>query len=106
MTAFCSVVLCEGQAPFRAEADGARFGFARTDSRKVRALGFFGRKPANGNKGACAPSWSEGTDADDQPAHSQAAGCAAREEEGAGLAAESAKTRRLHPRLYDDAEEA
>jgi small subunit ribosomal protein S12 len=29
----------------------ARFGFARLDSRKVRALDFFGRKPANGNKG-------------------------------------------------------
>jgi ribosomal protein S12 len=41
--------------------------------------------------------------ADDQPAHSQAAGDSAREEEGAGAAAEPAEARRLHPRLYDDA---
>src|ERR1700678_3366070 len=83
----------------------ARFGFARTYSRKVGVLDFWARARER-QQGACAPSWSEGTDADDQPAHSQAAGCAAREEEGAGLAAESAKARRLHPRLHDDAEEA
>ena len=54
----------------------ARFGFARMD--------------------LCdATKWtttrSDVTDADDQPAHSQAAGYAAREEEGAGFAAKPAK---------------
>src|SRR5262249_53865569 len=46
------------------------------------------------------------SDADDQPAHPARPGGTAREEEGACAAAESAKARRVHARLYDDAEEA
>src|SRR5580704_12400227 len=46
------------------------------------------------------------TNADGQSAHSQAARGAACEEKSAGFAAEPAKARRLHARLYDDAEEA
>src|SRR5215470_17096362 len=45
-------------------------------------------------------------DADDQSADPQAARDAACEEEGAGAAAESAKARGVHPRLYGDAEKA
>src|SRR5579863_10546214 len=75
----------------------ARFGFARMDRfcRKILA-----------RRGTRTTTRSEVTDADHQPAHSQAAGYAACEKEGAGFAAEPAKTRRLHPRLHHDAEEA
>src|SRR5262249_51169182 len=45
-------------------------------------------------------------DADDQSADPQAARDAACEEEGAGAAAESAKARGVHARLYGDAEKA
>src|SRR6266850_1763547 len=45
-------------------------------------------------------------DADDQPADPQAARHAACEEESACAAAEPAEARRVHARLYHDAEEA
>src|ERR1051326_4734787 len=45
-------------------------------------------------------------DADNHPADPQAAGGAARAQEGAGAAAEPAKARRVHTRLYDHAQEA
>src|SRR5690242_292748 len=65
-----------------------------------------GKLGASPNEWAQARIGANATDADHQPAHSQAAGDAAREKEGAGVAAEPAKARRLHPRLYHHAEEA
>src|ERR1700728_2961837 len=104
--------------PSAPEADGA-ISFARAFSRGRR-----GASPARG-KGAQAPREAKGrkprerqkgrkprerkvqaSDADGQSTHSQAAGDAARQEEGPGLAAEPAEARRLHARLYDDSEEA
>jgi small subunit ribosomal protein S12 len=50
MTAFCSAVLCEGQAPFRA-GSGWRDLVLRDWIRAKSEHWIFGREPANGNKG-------------------------------------------------------
>src|SRR6266516_7081352 len=76
------------RAPFHPERT-ARFRFARmTQGGAILRVG-------------CGAS-----DADDQPADPQAAGGAAEPQQGSGAAGLAAKARRLHPRLYDDAEEA
>jgi small subunit ribosomal protein S12 len=50
MTAFAARSSATAKRPSAREADGARFGFARTDSREV-GVSDFGREPVNGNKG-------------------------------------------------------
>src|SRR5262249_2399937 len=63
-----------------------------------------GTKPSSSFRGTEEAKDRRRDDADDQSVDPQAARRAAREEEGAGAAAEPAETRGVHPRLYGDAE--
>src|ERR1700722_15189979 len=101
MTALTARSSAKTKRPSARETDGAIW---------FCADGFFARMDSCGEQGTgqqgASPFWSEVSDADDQSAHSQAAGCTAREKEGAGFAAEPAEARCLHSGLYDDAEKA
>src|SRR4029453_6775669 len=76
----------------------------RTGSARRSSVLRDGTKPSSSFHGTAEAKDCRRDDADDQSVDPQAARHAAREEEGAGAAAEPAETRGVHPRLYGDAE--
>src|SRR5215470_14031868 len=86
-------ILCGNQASFAPGTRVARCCFACAYVRRDASRGMARRK---GMKAG---------DADDQPTDPQAAAAERLPEQGAGAASEPAEARRVHARLYDDAEE-
>src|SRR5262249_28622905 len=76
----------------------------RTRSARRSSVLRVGTKPSSSFHGTVEAKDCRRDDADDQSVDRKAARQAAREEEGAGAAAEPAETRGVHPRLYGDAE--